>query len=449
MSCITVAEPLRWLNKNTNSTQSHHHHHQLQLVNMACIVAGNSPSVLSSCRSPSLHDSEIEICAGSPRNHGFQTPRSGGIQSSFVGSRLRPVLAIRDENLLWSEGGKSPVKKLQQRAVSLCVNIPEEKSPDNDSISGCKGLSPPLKRKRPPRLDIPLQLPGLEAQYAAAVEQPMEVNEEGFHYAVSCKKGRREFMEDTHKAMVNVLGDSKQAFFGVFDGHSGRMAADFAAENMGQNIVDAMLSMGDEKEDIVEQAVRAGYLTTDAEFLKQEVGSGTACVTALIIDGNLVVSNAGDCRAVISRDGASEALTCDHRAGREDERQRIENLGGIVDLRHGVWRVQGSLAVSRAIGDSHMKEWIIAEPDTRKIEITSDCEFLILASDGLWDKVSNQEAVDIARPFCVEKQPNLKPLQGGPIDACKKLVELAVTRKSQDDVSVMIVQLGHFCMKKN
>jgi protein phosphatase 1L len=60
-----------------------------------------------------------------------------------------------------------------------------------------------------------------------------------------------------------------QAFFGVFDGHSGRMAADFAAENMGQNIVDAMLSMGDEKEDIVEQAVRAGYLTTDAEFLKQ------------------------------------------------------------------------------------------------------------------------------------------------------------------------------------
>jgi protein phosphatase 1L len=216
---------------------------------------------------------------------------------------------------------------------------------------------------------------------------------------------------------------------------------------LGKNIVDAMLGMGDETEDILEQAVRAGYLTTDAEFLKQEVGSGTACVTALIIDGNLVVSNAGDCRAVISRNGASEALTCDHRAGREDERQRIENLGGIVDLRHGVWRVQGSLAVSRAIGDSHMKEWITAEPDTRKIEITSDCEFLILASDGLWDKVSNQEAVDIARPFCVEKQPNLTPLGGGPIAACKKLVEVAVTRKSQDDVSVMIVQLRHFCKK--
>ena len=120
-----------------------------------------------------------------------------------------------------------------------------------------------------------------------------------------------------------------------------------------------------------------------------------------------------------------------------------------MDLRHGVWRVQGSLAVTRAIGDSHMKEWITAEPDTREIEITSDCEFLILASDGLWDKVSNQEAVDIARPFCVEKQPNLTPLVGGPLAACKMLIELAVSRKSQDDVSVMIVQLGHFCKKED
>jgi hypothetical protein len=57
-----------------------------------------------------------------------------------------------------------------------------------------------------------------------AMEQPMEVNVEGFHYATLCKKGRREFMEDTHKAIVNVLGHSKHAFFGVFDGHSGRKA---------------------------------------------------------------------------------------------------------------------------------------------------------------------------------------------------------------------------------
>jgi len=97
---------------------------------------------------------------------------------------------------------------------------------------------------------------------------------------------------------VNVLGDFKRAFFGVFDGHGGRKAATFAAENIGQNIVDAMVHMKDEEDEILEKVVKTGYLTTDADFLKQEVGSDTTFVTqatALLIDGNLVVSNDGDC----------------------------------------------------------------------------------------------------------------------------------------------------------
>eukprot|EP00253_Pinus_taeda_P029413 PITA_29413 len=339
---------------------------------MTCLVAGNSPSLLGSCKSPSIRDADIGVWTSSHWNRSFQTP----------------------------------------------------------------GTSE--------RLDIPPQLPGISSLFSA-VKQATEVNVQGFHYAVSSKKGRRELMEDTHKAILNVHGDSKQAFFGVFDGHRGRKASDFAAENIGHNIVNAMPPMKDETENLLEEAVRAGYLKTDAEFLKQNTSGGAACATALIIDGNLVVSNPGDCRVVISRNGSSEALICDHQAGREDERQRIESLGGIVDLRHGVWRVQGSLAVSRAIGDLHMKQWITAEPETRKIEITSDCEFLIFASDGLWNMVTNQEAVDIARPFCIEKEHNLTPLGGGPMAACKKLVEVALTRKSQDDISVMIVHLRHFC----
>ncbi|GLJ45435.1 hypothetical protein SUGI_0956580 [Cryptomeria japonica] len=83
------------------------------------------------------------------------------------------------------------------------------------------------------------------------------------------------------------------------------------------------LVVGDQQENIV-QAVRAGSSATDAEFLKQGVSSGTSCVTALIKDV-MVVSNAGDCQAVISRDGHAEALTNDHQAAREDEQERIEN----------------------------------------------------------------------------------------------------------------------------
>lgn len=57
-----------------------------------------------------------------------------------------------------------------------------------------------------------------------------------------------------------------------------------------------------------------------------------------------------------------------------------------MDRFHGVWRV-GSLAVSRGIGDRHLKQWVTAEPETKILPMESDLEFLILASDGLWDKV--------------------------------------------------------------
>lgn len=62
--------------------------------------------------------------------------------------------------------------------------------------------------------------------------------------------------------------------------------------------------------------------------------------------------------------------------------------GGYVDCCNGVWRVHGSLAVSRAIGDRHLKQWVVAEPETKVFKIRPECEFLILASDGLWDTVS-------------------------------------------------------------
>lgn len=62
--------------------------------------------------------------------------------------------------------------------------------------------------------------------------------------------------------------------------------------------------------------------------------------------------------------------------------------GGYVDCCRGVWRIQGSLAVSRGLGDQHLKNWVVAEPETKVIRIQPECEFLILASDGLWDKVN-------------------------------------------------------------
>lgn len=109
----------------------------------------------------------------------------------------------------------------------------------------------------------------------------------------------------------------------MFDGHGGSKAAEYASQNLTKNIFNEIEKCGDDE---IKEAVKHGYLKTDAEFLEQDLRGGSCCVTAMIRNGNLVVSNAGDCRAVVSRGGVAEALTSDHRPSRADEKDRIEAL---------------------------------------------------------------------------------------------------------------------------
>ncbi|KAK9734670.1 hypothetical protein RND81_04G156000 [Saponaria officinalis] len=294
-----------------------------------------------------------------------------------------------------------------------------------------------VKRKRPSMLVIPIVPLGFDASTSKNGEE-VDVVEEGKNgsYSVYCKKGRRAFLEDRFSVELDIHGDSKQAIFGVFDGHGGAKAAEYAAKNLNKNIIAEVVRLDDA--DDTEAAIKQGYLKTDSDFLEGELQGGSCCITALITKGHLVVSNAGDCRAVMSRGGVAEALTTDHRPSRPDEKDRIEIKGGYIDCFKGVWRIQGSLAVSRGIGDRQLKQWVIAEPETKSVKISSNDEFVILASDGLWEKVTNQEAVDIIRPLCIG---NDKPL---PITACKKLVDMAVSRGSVDDISVMIIPLAQY-----
>ncbi|KAJ7964216.1 Protein phosphatase 2C [Quillaja saponaria] len=390
---------------------------------MSCSVAVSNSPVFSP--SSSLFCNKTSIICSSPEAltlslaHLKPPPSSSSSVSSSTPSSPSSPFRLRLPKPLTGLSNSSSVSTL------ATLSSPSSISPTNTV----------LKRKRPMKLDIPVASLnfGVPATPLPSERDVVEVEEDGF--SVFCKRGRREYMEDRYSAFVDLQGEHKQAFFGIFDGHGGTKAAEFAAEKLEKNILDEVLRRD---EDEIEEAVRNGYLNTDSAFLKEDLHGGSCCVTALIKKGNLVVSNAGDCRAVISREGTAEALTSDHRPSREDEKDRIETLGGYVDLCRGVWRLQGSLAVSRGIGDRHLKQWVIAEPETKVLRIEPEYEFLILASDGLWDKVSNQEAVNIARSLCVG---NDRP---EPFLACKKLVDLSVSRGSLDDTSVMLILLDHY-----
>ncbi|WCJ38556.1 Protein phosphatase 2C family protein [Euphorbia peplus] len=264
-----------------------------------------------------------------------------------------------------------------------------------------------LKRKRPPQIAIPNVLQEIQPQnlnFSHFTPQNEPFCFGGIGVAVSSIKGKKKFMEDTHKIFSCLNGTSNTSFFGVYDGHGGQKAAEFVAENLHTNIVEMMVKCSETGGGSKEEAVKSGYLKTDQEFLKQGVVSGACCVTAFIEGQDVVVSNLGDCRAVLCRGGIAETLTKDHRAEREDERKRIENKGGYVEIHRGGWRVHGILSVTRSIGDAHLKDWVVAEPDTMILQLSSDMEFLVLASDGLWEEVGNQEAVDTVIRCCMPEK---------------------------------------------
>ncbi|KAF8332628.1 phosphatase 2C-domain-containing protein [Cantharellus anzutake] len=138
----------------------------------------------------------------------------------------------------------------------------------------------------------------------------------------------------------------------------------------------------------------------------------------------LYTANAGDARAVLSRSGTAVRLTYDHKGSDAQEAKRIKEAGGFVMNN----RVNGVLAVTRSLGDSAMKEFIVGSPYTTETTLGDDDDLLIIACDGLWDVIEDQAAVDLIRPI---QDPQL---------ASKRLVEYALSHFSSDNISVIVVR---------
>jgi len=142
------------------------------------------------------------------------------------------------------------------------------------------------------------------------------------------------------------------------------------------------------------------------------IHAGCASICAVIIGSTLTVANAGDCRAVLCRkDGITEAMSYDHKPQNEGEKKRIDESGGFVNQ---FGRVNGNLNLSRSIGDLKYKQvrglepsaqMITAEPDIKEVTLDPEDEFFILACDGIWDCLTNEEAVQYVRDRIDTKTP--------------------------------------------
>jgi len=218
----------------------------------------------------------------------------------------------------------------------------------------------------------------------------------------SCMQGWRINMEDAHTQLLSPQNDRTSAFFAVYDGHGGAKVAEYAGNHLHERI----FNQSHFKNGNIPESFRQGFLGLDEDMLEdedmKEELAGTTAICVFMKDRKIYCGNVGDSRSIASVRGRVQPLSYDHKPNNELETKRILAAGGWVEFN----RVNGNLALSRALGDFVFKknenkkaedQIVTAYPDVDMKDLTSDHEFIVLACDGIWDVLSNEEVLEFVR----------------------------------------------------
>jgi len=250
-------------------------------------------------------------------------------------------------------------------------------------------------------------------------------------YGVSEMQGWRASMEDANTAILGLDNDKEISFFAVYDGHGGKSAAQFCQQNYHKIFLEELKTVNELTTQNVQAATKAAYFKCDNVMKETVPYPGSCAVTAFLskhADKKLLhVANAGDSRAVLHRNGVAERLSEDHKCTNPKEAQRILEISGAFIKDD---RVNGLIAVTRAFGDHNMKsgaDYLLIEPHCVSVELLPTDKFLILACDGVWDVMSDQEAIDLIKDI-----PDAATM-------AKTLVIHSLKQGSKDNLSVIVV----------
>lgn len=296
----------------------------------------------------------------------------------------------------------------------------------------------------------------------------------GLTYALGSMQGWRANMEDFHNCVPQLGGElAEWSFFAVFDGHAGSTVAQYCSQHLlGQILATgkrfSQSKYGEEKvctafclslhlfvytggirpEDDPEKvkgAITEGFMQTDKHLhsVARREGwerGGTTVVSTLISPYYIYFGNCGDSRAMLCRSGQVRFSTEDHKPYSPLEKERIESAGGSVSLQ----RINGSLAVSRALGDFSYKgaenrtpteQMVSPEPEVCVVERSPMDEFLVLACDGVWDTISNEELCAFIHnrlQVCTDLR-----------DVCSQVIDLCLYKVRVKPVHVTLSLFGH------
>jgi len=304
------------------------------------------------------------------------------------------------------------------------------------------------------------------------------VYDNSLHVSVSSTslKGKRRYLEDEY--IISTCGH----YIAVLDGHGGSSVSKFIRKNLYSRFLSSLSHDRLWSDEAIAKAMKDSINKVDKDVCNVKTwnrqGSTATVVYCNIQNDNnnentIITCNVGDSRAVLCRGGKAIDLTIDHKPTRMTERLRIERLGGYIEWHglekhgkpvkgQGVYRVNGNLSLSRAIGDLAEKPFICSNPDIKVTKMKDDDHFLICATDGLWDVFSSQEAVDYVQNILInvadtnididddeddDKRPNNKMSVEAQLAAVKRnmaklLAKEALKRDASDNITVIIQWLN-------
>jgi serine/threonine protein phosphatase PrpC len=225
-------------------------------------------------------------------------------------------------------------------------------------------------------------------------------------------------MEDACCVVGEFAGPNTH-FYGLFDGHGGTEVSLYCAKNLPGAIARLLrtsISM--------DQAIIEGIAEVNTAVSAKWPTEGSCVAMAAIQNDTVWSANVGDSRVLQVEGGVATRLTIDHKASDPDERKKVIERGGHIVNE----RVNGVLMLARAVGDGHLGKAVSCEPTIRSFT-RKDGMWLILACDGVWDVMKDQEAADMLMRITK------------PIEAAKAIRDEALRRGSTDNVSCMIVDL--------
>lgn len=261
-------------------------------------------------------------------------------------------------------------------------------------------------------------------------------------------QGFRINMEDQMQISCEMPSHPKLAVYGVFDGHAGERASLMLSKEL-------ILRLDALSDPTNEQQLSECVQKMDADFLKKEDEreDGSTCVFAIVEqtgddEFEITAVNVGDSRVVLIReDGTTEGLTEDHKPENEEESQRIMLAGGRVHMN----RVDGQLAMSRAIGDWQYKQdaskplnkqKVIAVPDIQKTK-TNSKSILLVCCDGIVEQLTNEEVGEFL--YDLETKRKTEGEDKDPAMFSKKLLDYSLAKGSKDNHSAIVIYFEDGC----